>query len=169
LPLRTFPHFTMMRWAATKSGVAGIRTVRLLDCIDYKKLEAMKVLQKELGWEYYGGKHHESVYTRFFQSYILPRKFGFDKRKAHLSCHINAGEITREQALEVLDEPICSPELLEQDREFVIKKLDISAEEFQRIMDLPPRSISDYPAYQTGVLFRLLGYCYRLPRRLRAA
>ena len=62
----------------------------------------MQTLERELGWKYYGWKHYESIYTRFYQGYILPKKFGYDKRKSHLSSLICSGEMTREEALEEL-------------------------------------------------------------------
>jgi N-acetyl sugar amidotransferase len=142
--LRTFPrlspfhlfHFIMLK---------RIKKINLLDYIGYSKKEAMRVLQDELGWVYYGGKHYESVYTRFFQGYILPRKFSIDKRRAHLSSLICAGEITRDEALaEIAREPYPTEEMLRQDLQFVKKKLGMSDEEFDRIMQLPVKKYTDY-------------------------
>ncbi|MGH9372435.1 MAG: N-acetyl sugar amidotransferase, partial [Vicinamibacterales bacterium] len=99
---------------------------------------------REIGYRHYGGKHHESIYTRFFQSHILPIKFGIDKRKAHLSSLILSGQVTRAQALAALDEPIADPKMVESDLTYVIKKLGISQAEFDRVMALPPRSFRDY-------------------------
>jgi len=129
----------------------------------------MAVLQDELGWVYYGGKHYESIYTRFFQAYILPRKFNADKRKAHLSALICAGEITREQAQTALQEPICPETLLRQDKEFVVKKLGLTEDEFDAIMARPRKTIRDYPSYENTWYLKLLRICYRLPRYLKRA
>ena len=106
----------------------------------------MKVIQKELGWKYYGGKHYESIYTRFYQAYILPNKFKIDKRKAHLTClMISTQEVSREQALQVLQSPPADPLLMDEDKTYVIKKLGITPEEFENIIYSPVKSILDYP------------------------
>jgi hypothetical protein len=104
----------------------------------------MAVLQHELGWEYYGSKHHESIYTRFYQGYILPRKFGVDKRYGHLSDLIKAGQITREQALEQLRKPPYPQELQQQDVHYVCKKLGFSRLQFEQIMNADPRTFGEY-------------------------
>ena len=142
--LKTFPHqglFTYYRRLLT------LRRVDILNYLDYNKQEAMQLLERELGWKYYGGKHHESIYTRFYQGYILPTKFGYDKRRSHLSSQICSGEITRESALAELQRPTYAPSMQEEDREYVAKKLGISDSEFDAIMNLPRKSFSDYPSY----------------------
>jgi N-acetyl sugar amidotransferase len=142
--LRTYPHFTFP-FLLTINAVKSIRIVSLLNYIDYDKDQTMRVLQEELGWQYYGGKHYESIYTRFFQGYILPTKFGIDKRVGHLSDLINSGQITRDQALEELKKPPYPEALFRTDYEFVLKKLGMTDAEFQEIMRLPIRSYRDYP------------------------
>jgi N-acetyl sugar amidotransferase len=142
--LRTFPHqdlFTYYRRLLT------LRRVDILNYLDYNKQEAMNLLERELGWKYYGGKHHESIYTRFYQGYILPTKFGYDKRRSHLSSQICSGEITRDGALLELQKPTYAPSMQEEDREYVAKKLGVSDSEFDAIMNLPRKSFSDYPSY----------------------
>jgi len=125
--------------------VRNIKSVRILNYINYDKDEAMRVLQDDLDWEYYGGKHYESIYTRFWQSYVLPRKFSFDKRRAHLSNLICAGQLTRSDALaEMLSNPY-PEDLSQQDRDYVITKLGFTEEEFEEIMNEPIRSYADYP------------------------
>jgi hypothetical protein len=119
--------------------------VRILEYIQYDKQEAMRVLDGELGWKPYGGKHYESIYTRFFQGYILPQKFGIDKRKMHLSALIMSGQITREQALAELDNPPYVGYMMEEDMEYVLKKFGFTQEEFQSIMAKPVRSYKDFP------------------------
>lgn len=137
LPIHKFLYYNLVR---------GITSISILNYVDFNKEKAMKVIQKELDWKYYGGKHYESIYTRFYQSYILPKKFDIDKRKAHLSCLImSTGELTREQALEQLKAPTADLKLMEEDREYVIKKLGITETEFEDIMQKPVRSILDYP------------------------
>jgi N-acetyl sugar amidotransferase len=163
VPLKTFPHFTLLDFILSRT-VRGHKWVSILDIIDYDKARAMETIQNELGWVYYGGKHYESIYTRFFQAYILPQKFGYDKRRAHWSTLVLSGTVTREEALSSMEEPICDPDLLRQDKEFVIKKLGVTAEEFESIMQLPKKSIADYPAYENTAVLKGLRAIYRLPR-----
>ena len=143
--LKRFPHLTVPGFLYYNL-VKGIRSVSFINYVDFNKDEAMELIQKELGWKYYGGKHYESIYTRFYQSYILPKKFNIDKRKAHYSCLIlSTGEISREKALEMLKNPAADLKMMEEDKAYVIKKLGITEEEFERIMHLPVKSIEDYP------------------------
>lgn len=144
--LKTFPRFGL--WTLFYSLVVRrVQFVSLLNYINYDKTEAVKVLEDELGWRAYSGKHHESIYTRFLQSYILPRKFNIDKRKAHLSNLIfsGSGKMTREKALEELQTPPCEASMIQSDKEFVIKKLGLTDTEFERIMKEAPKSYKDYP------------------------
>lgn len=142
--LKTFPHigfFTYYRRLLTH------RRVDILNYIDFNKTEAMKILEQELGWRYYGGKHYESIYTRFYQGYILPVKFGYDKRRSHLSSLICSGETTRDAALKELDKPTYQPTMQEEDREYVIKKLGLTDNEFESILNAPKQTFWDYPSY----------------------
>lgn len=144
LPLRTFPTMSLYYWGYY-TYIKGIRFWRLLNYVPYNKMEAKKMIQERLGWRDCGGKHYESIYTRFFQGYILPQKFKIDKRKAHLSTLICSGQMTRDEALEEMEKPIYSPELLEEDREYIIKKLSLTERKFEEIMKLPVKSNFDYP------------------------
>ena len=143
-PLKTYPHFSLFDLAWINL-VRRVRTVSVLNYVAYDKHEAMRVLQDELGWVYYGGKHYESVYTRFWQGYVLPRKFRIDKRYGHLSDLINSGQLTREQALEEIRKEPYPVEMQEQDRRYVIKKFELTEAEFEALMVAPPRSFRDYP------------------------
>lgn len=142
--IRDFPLLSLQRYAYL-TRVKGIKMVTMLDLMDYNKNEAKKIITEELGWRDYGGKHYESIITRFYQGYILPRKFGIDKRRAHLSTLVASGQMSREQALEKMKEPIMNPEILKQDLEYVPKKLGLSKEEFEAIMALPPKMHEEYP------------------------
>jgi len=143
--LKTFPHLTVVKFLYYNL-VRGIRSISLLNYVNFNRAAAIEIIQKELGWRNYGSKHHESVYTRLYQSYILPTKFGIDKRKAHLSCLIiSTGEISREQALEELKSPPADSKTIKEDIEYLLKKLQITAEEFEEIMNLPVKTIFDYP------------------------
>ena len=116
----------------------------LLNYIPYVYDQVKERIQNELGWRDYGGKHYESVWTRFYQGYILPEKFGIDKRKAHFSNLIFSGQLTKEEALEKLKQPIYPPELLEEDKEFVIKKFGLDQAEFDEIMKRPRKKHTDF-------------------------
>ena len=123
----------------------GIRLVSILNYVKYERKQVMDLLQNELGWVYYGGKHYESIYTRFFQAYILPRKFNIDKRRAHYSNLVCAGQLDREQALAQLREPTYPADKLELDKEYALKKFGITPAEFEQMMALPPKTFLDYP------------------------
>lgn len=161
--LKTFPHqgfFTYYRRLLT------LRRVDILNYLDYNKQEAMHLLENELGWKYYGGKHHESIYTRFYQGYILPVKFGYDKRRSHLSSQICSGEITRDVALIELQKPTYAPAMQEDDREYVAKKLDLADAGFNAIMQLPRKDFWDYPSYTRVIEGPLLKGAYNGLRNL---
>lgn len=128
-----------------RAELSGIQSVSPLNLIPYAKEGAKKELQEQIGWRDYGGKHYESVFTRFYQGYILPKKFKIDKRKAHLSNLICSGQLTREQALSELAKPIYDERLLKTDYEFVLKKLELNAVQFEEIMSTPPKKHSAYP------------------------
>lgn len=141
--LRTYPHFSLP-YLMYANLVRRVRTVSILNYIDYDKNEAMRVLTEELGWQYYGGKHHESIYTRFYQGYVLPKKFGIDKRYGHLSDLINAGQLTREQALEEMKQPPYPEAQQLDDLAYVTKKLGLRGAAFDAIMAQPVKSFRDY-------------------------
>jgi hypothetical protein len=101
--------------------IKGIKIIYILNYVDYNKSEAMKILQEELGWKNYGGKHHESRFTKFVQSYLLPKKFELDYRKATYSSQICAGETTRDKALEDLKLPIYNEEDMDREKEYIAK------------------------------------------------
>ncbi len=143
VPLRDYPHYGLSHLLYL-NGVRGLRTLSILNYVNYEKAAAAKTITEELGWRDYGGKHHESVYTRFFQGYVLPRKFGIDKRYAHFSDLINAGQMVRSSAEELLRTAPYAPELQKQDRAFVVKKLGLTDDSFDEIMSLPIRSFRDY-------------------------
>jgi N-acetyl sugar amidotransferase len=148
--LKHYPHFNffdLFWWTFVK----GIKSVSILNYLNYNKPEVMGILQNELGWIYYGGKHYESVYTRFFQGYILPKKFNIDKRRGHLSDLILSGQITRQEALREIDKPGYDEALLNQDMQFVMKKFDLREQDFKALMSLPVKTFRDYPNNETRV------------------
>ncbi|KQT11094.1 ExsB family protein [Bradyrhizobium sp. Leaf396] len=141
--LSTYPHFSLI-WLFYYIFVRRIRMVSILNFIDYNKQKAMDVLQQQLGWVYYGGKHYESIYTRFYQAYLLPRKFDIDKRKAHYSNLILSGQMSRAEALKAMQAPVYPADLLEEDRQYALKKLDLSEAEFAEIMASPRKTFLEY-------------------------
>ncbi len=158
--LTTFPHRTL--WSdAFMRVLLRIQWVHFLDFFEYNKANAEKYLEKEIHWKPYGGKHYESIYTRFFQGYILPKKFGIDKRKAHLSSIIMSGQRSRAQALAELNKPPLDSRMAEEDRVFVIQKLGLTEQAFDEIMAAPPRSFQEFPSYGKSWYFRWLTRIYR--------
>lgn len=127
--------------------VKGIRQVPFLNYFDYDKETAKALLTEQIGWRDYGAKHWESVWTRYFQGYYLPTKFGFDKRRAHYSSMVCAGAMTREQALLELAKPAYPAELLRQDTQFVLKKFGLSEDELDRILRTPGKPATAYPSH----------------------
>lgn len=132
--------------------VLKLKWVPLLNYIRYDKAEAKKLIQEKLGWRDYGGKHHESIITKFYQSHILPTKTGFDKRRAHLSNLVCSGQISREQALKEIEIPVYSSEKeLKEEKEYVTKKLGITMEEMDDMLAAAPREHSEF---KTDAAFR---------------
>lgn len=158
--LRSFPYFGFKEETYYKL-VRDIRMIYLLNYIPYDKEQAMDLLKKELNWKYYGGKHHESRYTKFVQSYLLPVKFNLDYRRATFSSQICAGQMTREEALERLQLPAFNAATIAQDLDYVAKKLGISRAELDEIIQQPPKTYRDYPNDE-----KRLTFFYNLYRRL---
>jgi N-acetyl sugar amidotransferase len=124
--------------------IRHIQFIKPLYYLDYNKHEAMKILESEIGWQYYGGHHFENVYTRFIHGYYLPKKFGIEKRIIEFSALIRSGQLERDVALERIKEVIYSDDLVEHDIQFIINKLNITHEEFEKIMNAPNRFFYDY-------------------------
>lgn len=141
--LKTFPTYNAFQFEIFKKK-KNLKTIPILDYMEYNKEAAKYEIQEKLNWKDYGGKHFESVFTRFYQGYILPVKFGIDKRKAHLSTLIFDGQITKEYALEQLSLPIYDHNIMKDDYEFVRKKLGFSEEEFESYFNEPRKEHSSY-------------------------
>ncbi len=167
-PLRSFPHFSLWRLAYLRY-VKRQESVYILNYADYTKREAEATIIRELGYRPYPAKHHESIYTRFFQSYILPRKFGFDKRRLHLACLVVSGQMSREAALAELETKVYPDEMARTDKQFVVKKLGLSEKEFDEILALPPKSFWDYPSYEKSLGVRTYRWLRRRRRASRAS
>ena len=143
IKLKTYPSFDFKKYVYY-SAVLRLVPVSILNYVPYDKKEIKEVIKRELGWRDYGGKHYESIFTKFYQAYILPEKFRIDKRKAHLSTLICSGQLTKEEALAELGTPLYKPAELAADKEYVLKKLGLSDEEFEQIMQLPVKRHQDY-------------------------
>jgi len=137
IPLKKFPRIGINDRYRYQAKL-GISMVTFFDKIDFNVKDVKQRLINELGWTPYPGKHYESLFTRFYQGYILVKKFGVDKRKAHLSSLICSGQVTREEALEELSKPPYPIDLQAEDRAYVIKKWGLTEVEFERIMNEKP-------------------------------
>jgi N-acetyl sugar amidotransferase len=159
--MKTYPSLTTLDYVQYLL-LRGIRWVPILNYIPYVKSDAKKILIDELGWRDYGGKHYESIFTRFFHAYYLPNKFGYDLRKSYLSALICSGQISRDEALEELKNPPAKEEMLVNDKEYVMKKLGLSSEDFSAIMAAPNKTFKDYP--NTDGIWRKFAKIVRVAR-----
>lgn len=153
IPLKTYVYKTRL---STIYFAKKIEWLSILDYLDYDKEKAKQMLIEDYGWRDYGGKHYESFYTKLYQSYILPRKFGFDKRRAHYSSLIVAGQLTRDEAIEKMKEALYNDRELARDIEFFVEKMDIMKEDFDEIMNKPCLTYMDYKNYENDLLGSLI-------------
>lgn len=133
----------------------------LLDYLNYNKDSAKKILIEKYGWRDYGWKHDESIYTKFYQNYILPKKYSYDKRRAHLSSLIVAGHISRDEAIKKLKEDLYDENELRELLIYIPKKLGISQKDFEDIMRKPPAKYSDFAPKYTKILLWLVDFLYK--------
>lgn len=146
-PIKSFVHYGLLDFAYY-TLFKGIRWYPILDFLEYSKKEALQVLEQELGWRNYGGKHYESIYTKFYMGYYLPKKFGYEYKRLHLASLIWSGQMDRQTALAEMAKEDYPADQQEQDKEYVIKKLGITPATFEQIMQCPPKSFWDYPSYK---------------------
>jgi len=145
--LRTYPHYGVARFLYY-SLLKRVQWVQILDFMEYRKEDAVRYLQDKLEWRDYGGKHFESIFTRFYLGFYLPEKFGFEVKRLHLSSIIWSGQRTREAALLEMSADDYPVELQERDREYVVKKLGLTDSEFQAFLNQPRKAFGDYPSYK---------------------
>lgn len=143
-PLNTYPTCGILRYRLLYRYVYGLQRFYPLDYVVYDKAEAERFLHEKYGWMKYENKHYENVFTRFFEGYYLPTKFGFDTRKNVYSTQILAGTMTRDEALKSLETNPYDPDLMEQDKEYIAKKLGISVQEFDSIIGGENKTPMDY-------------------------
>lgn len=143
-PLKTFPLVDILDYKIYYRYVLGIKVFRPLNLVPYIKKDVEKMLFDKFGWESFQHKHHESRFTRFYEDFWLPRKFGFEKRKAHFSSLILTGQMTREEALDRVSRPELSEEFLMKEFEYVAHKLDLTTDELWEIFRGPNKTFRDY-------------------------
>ena len=143
-PLKTFPLVDILSYKLYYRYVLGMQVFKPLNLIPYIKTDVEKLLMEKFGWESFQHKHHESRFTRFYEDYWLPKKFGYQKRRAHFSSLILTGQMTREAALERVSKPELSEEFLQKEFEYVADKLDLSVNELKEIFEGPNKTFHDY-------------------------
>jgi N-acetyl sugar amidotransferase len=143
-PLKTFPLVDILTYKVYYRYVLGMQVFKPLNFVPYIKNEAEKLLMNRFGWQAFQHKHHESRFTRFYEDFWLPRKFGFEKRRAHFSSLILTGQMTRDEALERISKPELSEEFLQKEFDYVADKLDLTRAELQEIFDGKNKSFRDY-------------------------
>lgn len=143
-PLQTFPLVDILVSKIFYQRLLGMKIVKPLDMVPFIKKEAEDELEKRFGWQRFQHKHHESRFTRFYEDYWLPRKFGFHKRRAHFSSLIMTGQMTRDAALVRINQPEMDEHFLQQEFEYVANKLDISVPELQVIFEGENKTYQDY-------------------------
>ena len=161
-PLNKFPTTSIIRHKLYLPYIKGIKVERPLNYLSYIKEDAIKLLVEEIGWQPYPQKHFESRFTRFYEGYWLPTKFGYDTRRVQLSSLIVTGQITRDMALEELKRPAYDPETISHDFEYIATKLGISVEELRGYHRAPNKTYRDYKSQQLvyalgAPVMRLLG------------
>mgnify|MGYP001249978222 FL=1 len=143
-PLETFPLVDILVSKVLYQQIIGMKVAMPLNMVPFIKKDAEDELERRFGWQKFQHKHHESRFTRFYEDYWLPRKFGFQKRRAHFSSLIMTGQMTREQALERISHPEMGEHFLQQEFEYVANKLDLTVKELQEIFDGENKTYRDY-------------------------
>lgn len=151
--LETYPFSSILRHKFYLRYIKGIKVLKFLDYLPYNKKDAIRTLQEEYDWTPYPQKHFESRFTKFFESYWLPERFGFDPRKVQFSSLIITGQMTREYALEELKNPAYNPETIENDVNYIASKLEVSKEELMSYFNIDKKFYWDYPNQQS--MFRI--------------
>ena len=160
-PLKTFPLVDIFTYKLYYKYIFGMEIFKPLNLIPYLKDDAEKLLMEKYGWEPFQHKHHESRFTRFYEDFWLPRKFGFEKRRAHFSSLILTGQMNRNDALERISKPELSEEFLQKEFDYVADKLDLNRAELQEIFDGENKTFHDY---QNKI--KLIGFGARMMQKL---
>ncbi len=147
-PLKKFPLTNILWHKVYLPYIRGIKVYRPLDFLEYDKEKATQYLVDNLGYQRYAQKHFESRFTKFYEGYWLPKKFGYDTRKVQYSSLILTGQMTRDEALEKLKTPAFNEDEIEHDFEYIATKLGIEVGELQEYMDAPNKTYKDYKSQQ---------------------
>lgn len=139
-----FPLVDILIYKLWYQKVLGMKVHHPLNLVPYAKKDAEDELERRFGWQRFQHKHHESRFTRFYEDYWLPRRFGYEKRRAHFSSLIMTGQMTREQALDRISRPEMDEHFLTQEFEYVSHKLGLTVDELQALFDMPKKTFSDY-------------------------
>ncbi|MBW3782372.1 N-acetyl sugar amidotransferase [Aeromonas veronii] len=142
--LKSFPIIDVLVYKVFHHQVLGMKVFKPLNLVPYIKKDAEKLLQEKYGWLPFQHKHHESRFTRFYEDYWMPRKFGYEKRRAHFSSLIMTGQMTREQALERIAKPELSEEFMKNEFKYIANKLGLTVDELQNIFYQPNKTYRDY-------------------------
>ena len=168
-PLKTFPLVDILKYKIYYRYFLGMKVFKPLDLLPYNKAAVEKLLEDKFGWEKFQHKHHESRFTRFYEDFWLPKKFGYEKRRAHFSSLILTGQMTREEALERISKPEMDEQFLRQEFEYVANKLDLTVAQLQEIFEGQNKTFRDYKNKQRiislgGKVMTFLGLEKRLFR-----
>lgn len=160
--LKNFPIIDVLIYKIVYQKILGMKVHHPLNLVPYIKKDAESELGRHFGWQPFQHKHHESRFTRFYEDYWLPRRFGFEKRRAHFSSLIMTGQMTRAEAMDRISRPEMDEHFLTQEFGYVANKLGLSEDELQRLFDQPKRTFRDYKNKRSLILFganllRLLG------------
>ncbi len=144
IPMKSYPFSSVFRHKIYLRYIKGVKMVKPLNLIPYSKTSAISLLENEYDWKPYPQKHFESRFTRFFEGYWLPTRFGFDVRRVQLSSLILTGQMTREEALSILEKPPYDPDTIVRDFEYIATKLGISTNELRSYHEMPKKFYWDY-------------------------
>ena len=161
--LKNFKTISFFKYYIYFPFVYRMRVLRPLNFMPYNKRVSLLELEK-IGYKKYDGKHGESIFTKFFQTYYLPKKFGYDKRRPHLSSLIVSGQLTREEALIELDKPLYSSETIKNEKAYIAKKLGLSLEGLDELIENKNHVYSDFPNWMKYL--KLIRFLSRLLNKM---
>jgi N-acetyl sugar amidotransferase len=144
IKMETYPFSSVLRHKFFLRYIKGVKVVKALNYMPYIKSEALRLLEKEYGWKPYPQKHFESRFTKFYEGYWLPERFGFDTRRVQFSSLILTGQMQREDAIEILKKPAYNSETIEEDFNYIATKLGITKSELQTYFNSPKKFYWDY-------------------------
>ncbi|MCB0402468.1 MAG: N-acetyl sugar amidotransferase [Flavobacteriales bacterium] len=162
--LKKVPTFGLLKEIYYKF-VKGIKKIYPLNYVPFDKDKARQFLIEQYGWEDYGGKHHESRITAFWQSYAMPVKYNMDYRRTTFASQICSGQITREKALEQLKLPAFDEAKISEDKKYIAKKFGITEEELEIYLNKPPKTYIDFPNNKKLISFVYKAYHFIFPNK----